>query len=364
MDGMNVALVSFNNDTVQCKHCQHTPYPQSLREEIYALCTPGNNEIERMGRLDRKIGFFMVEIVTQLLKDAKVAKQAIKAIGSHGQTIRHRPDEEYSFSLQIGDAHTLAQRTGIGVVADFRRRDIAAGGEGAPLAPIFHAQVFAQDHKTVCVVNIGGIANLSVINGRNDVYGFDCGPGNVLMDEWCAHHLKTPYDEDGAWAASGEVNNHLLLKLSQHPFINKAPLDPPRSSGREQFNLIWLQQVLAGYKQSIAPQDVQATLAEFTANSINQAIDKCALQHWKEGGGSLYVCGGGAHNKTLMARLQALCTPCSITTTAAIGIDADWVEAVAFAWFAKRHREGLSGNLPTVTGANETTILGCWYPPN
>ena len=280
----------------------------------------------------------------------------MRAIGSHGQTVRHHPPSRQAgrgFSLQIGDPNTIAHLTGITTIADFRRRDIAAGGEGAPLAPAFHAAAFAREGAARAIVNIGGIANATLLDGSGGVLGFDTGPGNTLLDHWVQRHLGTAYDRDGQWSAEGEVSDTLLHRLLAHPFLSAAG---PRSTGKEEFNLDWLGQCLVGLDE-VTPQQVQATLAELTAQSIAAGIRAAAVEV-----NEVYVCGGGGRNTDLMRRLYRHLEPATLDTTAALGMEPEWVEAAAFAWLAYRNCQRLPGNLPAVTGAREAVILGGIYP--
>jgi anhydro-N-acetylmuramic acid kinase len=277
----------------------------------------------------------------------------VRAIGCHGQTLRHRPADGYT--LQIGNAALLAELTGITVVADFRSRDIASGGQGAPLVPAFHAEVLG--HATIhrVIANLGGIANITDLPPGGAVRGWDTGPGNMLLDAWIKRHQGTHYDRDGAWAVSGKADPGLLASLLKHDYLG---LPPPKSAGREQFNLEWLDAILASHGQKrIAPADVQATLLEFTATSLCEAIRReCP------GMQELYVCGGGARNGALMRRIGALLPGARVDTTTALGIDPDWMEALAFAWLARQTLHGVPGNLPAVTGARGPRILGAIHP--
>jgi anhydro-N-acetylmuramic acid kinase len=291
--------------------------------------------------------------VQALLNTAGLDQNAVVAIGNHGQTIRHRPrlGHDQSFSLQIGDAHFLAEASGIKVVADFRSRDICLGGQGAPLVPGFHQAVFANEAINRCVLNIGGIANATYLPTHGAVAGFDTGPGNGLMDSWIQHCLQRPFDTNGDWAASGNLHNELLDSLLKHPFL---ALTPPKSTGREEFTLSWLQAVLAAHA-GVEPRDVQRTLLEYSAVTISDAVKKyCAEVD------ELYVCGGGINNTLLRERLAAL-VQAPVYSTEILGVDPQWVEAMAFAWLAKQCLDGLPGNIPSVTGASQAVVLGAIY---
>lgn len=357
VDGIDSALISCRNDQVQLLDTHQHELPPSIREEIGEISHSGDNEIERMGPLDRELGRLFTAAAMALLEKAGKRPEDVLAIGSHGQTIRHRPPSggsgAGSFSLQLGDPNTIAESTGITTVADFRGRDIAAGGEGAPLAPAFHAAAFAAPGINRAIVNIGGIANASLLQGPELRMGFDTGPGNTLLDHWIQRHCGQGYDRDGLWSAEGTVNQPLLDQLLAHPYF---AMSGPRSSGKEAFNLSWLDECLLSHP-GLAPADVQASLAELTAASIARAIGSCDFAVTE-----VYVCGGGAHNGDLMQRLQAHIAPASLASTAALGLDPDWVEAVTFAWLAQRAMAGLAGNAPAVTGAQGSRVLGAIYP--
>jgi anhydro-N-acetylmuramic acid kinase len=337
------------------------PLPPALHAELLSLCQPGPNEIERMGRADRALGFELANAVNRLLKETGIVHASVRAIGSHGQTIRHRPadssQQPYPFTLQIGDPTTIAQLTGITTVADFRRRDIAAGGQGAPLVPAFHRAVFGNGKggdRARVILNIGGIANITALRTDGAVFGFDTGPGNTLLDAWINRHQQQPFDRDGAWAATGKIHTQLLSTILAEPFLAAAP---PKSTGRELFNLAWLDAQLAQQNDAINPADVQATLVELTASSIATAIGTLPFTPHE-----IFVCGGGAYNRQLMLRLETLLHPRQLGSTAQLGIAPEWVEAAAFAWLAQQTLAGKPGNEPTVTGAEKYCTLGAIYP--
>ena len=355
-DGIDAALVRCDEQGIELLATYEQMIDELLRAEISALSHSGPAEIERMGTLDRKLGEAFADATHALLKAAAVDADSVAAIGSHGQTIRHRPPSaghQPGFTLQIADPNTIAELTGITTVADFRRRDMAAGGEGAPLAPAFHAAAFASSECRRAIVNIGGIANITLLDGDQLVTGFDCGPGNTLLDYWMLRHEGQRFDRSGAWAAEGKVSEALLAELLADPYFT---LQGPRSTGKEAFNPAWLDRALAGFGD-LEPRDVQATLAELTARGIAEAIS--ASSHRPE---EIYICGGGAHNTDLMRRLYRLLAPATLDHTGALGIDPDWVEAVAFAWLAHRTLAGLYGNAPQVTGAAGARVLGGIYP--
>lgn len=358
VDAIDAALITCHGTEIELVATHQHGIPARTREHIASISHPGANEIERMGPLDRELARLFAAATQELLAAASKTPQQIRAIGSHGQTIRHRPRSggaagNDSFTLQLGDPNTIAEITGITTVADFRRRDIAAGGEGAPLAPAFHAATLARDGVNRAVVNIGGIANASLLEGRELRMGFDTGPGNTLLDHWVMRHLNQPFDRDGQWSAAGAASPKLLELLLQHPYFDKSG---PRSTGKEAFNLAWLGQCLLTVND-LQAQDVQATLAELTAASITRAINASGLAI-----AEVYLCGGGAHNSDLMRRLRRLLAPASVESTAAIGMDPDWVEAATFAWLAHQTLEKLAGNAPVVTGAKGPRVLGGIYP--
>lgn len=319
--------------------------PLALKDRIIKLFEPGNNEIDRLGELDREIAELSAKATLEILRSSSMRADQICAIGSHGQTIRHRPELKHAFSLQIGDPNTIAELTGITVVADFRRRDIAAGGQGAPLVAAFHQACFHSTRTQRCIVNIGGIANITVLNPKK-LIGFDSGPGNGLMDFWARKQLGLEYDNKGHWAQSGTLNKALLNQWLSHPYFTK-PF--PKSTGKEEFSNTWLMQSLN--QTNIEPQDIQRTLLELTVLSLTDAILHCCPQ------AEIYVCGGGSHNTYLVDRLaQCLNTP--VATTTQLNWHPDWVEASAFAWLSHQRMEQLAANIPSVTGATEERVLG------
>ena len=351
LDGIDVAVVQLGQE-LKLIGAKCYPIPNETKTAILGLTQPGDDEIERLGKLDIELARLFAAAINHTLHDLNLNRSEILAVGSHGQTIRHRP--KTGFSLQAGDPNLIAAQTNIKVIADFRRKDLAYGGEGAPLVPAFHADQFKSYHTSRVILNIGGMSNITVLPTQGEVRGYDTGPGNVLLDAWCYRHRGVPYDQAGAWAASGICNASLLEKLMSLPFFHEAP---PKSTGREQFNIEWLEHMLnqsADYQ--LSPADIQATLLELTARSISDAITS-----EKHNAPEIYICGGGAHNTALVQRLKQLLEPSSIATTESLGMHPDWVEAAAFAWLAYRALNGLSGNLPSVTGASKETILGGIY---
>jgi anhydro-N-acetylmuramic acid kinase len=350
LDGLDIALIE-QSETTTLLATHYLPMPQELRAELLALCAPGPDELARAAMAEQSWVRLAAQGIQTLLKQQELSPTSIRAIGSHGQTIRHEPAR--GFTIQIGNPALLAELTGIRVVSDFRRRDVAAGGQGAPLVPAFHEALFGEQRSYRAVLNVGGFSNLSLLAPDQPVRGFDCGPGNVLMDAWIQRQRGDSYDRDGAWAASGKVQPELLEALLGDPFFKT---QGPKSTGRELFNLDWLDQHL-GKPLRYAEADVQATLLELTAISITRALHS-AQRETEE----LLVCGGGAHNRTLMTRLAALLPGCAVNSTQSHGVPADWVEAMAFAWLAHCCLEGIPANRPSVTGANGLRVLGAIYP--
>ena len=353
-DGIDAALVDLSNNQVKLIAHHSHDLPPGSKVHIAQLALPSANELDTLCTLDIELAEAFAQASLELLHQSRVNKDRVRAIGSHGQTIRHQPPKRKPrpFTLQIGDPNTIAELTGIDVVADFRRRDVAAGGHGAPLAPAFHSAAFSSKTTNRVILNIGGMANISFLSAdQAPVLGFDTGPGNVLMDAWISTCKDQEYDQGGLWAASGTVQTQLLAKLMQHPFISAVP---PKSTGREAFNLSWLKQELADLGP-LATENVQATLLEFTSQSISHQIKRLGANV------EVYVCGGGSHNQQLMNSLAKALHPYSVQTTEQLGIHPDWVEAVTFAWLAKQTIDGNHSNLPSVSGARGLRILGGIY---
>lgn len=349
LDGIDAVLAEFENNTPRLVHSLFWPFEQPLREELLSLNKKGANELERMALAANQLSQLYAGAVLELLEQSGTSAGQVKAVGCHGQTVRHRPD--LGFTSQLANPALLAELTGIAVVADFRSRDIAAGGQGAPLVPAFHNAVFRHPEQHRVIVNIGGISNLTSLPPAGKVLGFDCGPGNLLLDGWIQRYLGQPYDKDGAWAASGDVISNMLERFLAEPFF---ALPPPKSTGRDLFSQDWLRHFLTA---GSPPADVQSTLLELTVESVALSI-----MNYCETAGEIYVCGGGAHNGELMRRLQRRLAGKKVGRTDELGIDADWVEAFAFAWLARQTLLGLPGNLPDVTGARGPRILGAIYP--
>lgn len=382
LDGIDAVLCQFheltedNDEPVEILATISEPFPEDLRSALLALATPNGvadlieqnglvfqSELDVFGWASVFYAEFASHLAVQLMQNAQVTPDEVSAIGCHGQTVRHRP--EWAFSLQLLDPNVLAERTGVAVVSDFRRRDMAVGGQGAPLVPAFHQAVFGQTEfiqtkNQRVILNLGGIANITVLQNDKNVIGFDTGVANLLLDAWCQRHTGQAFDENGDWAKSGEVIEPLLQKMLTHPFF---ALPAPKSTGREDFNLSWLEEKLHDFNQeqhhknpnfAYSPADVQATLTELTAVSVANAIKATAKQET----GELFVCGGGAFNQFLISRLQANLPSWTVTTTDKIGLSPRWVEAVAFAWLAQQTILNQPSNLPSVTGAKKAVVLG------
>lgn len=349
LDGVDAALVEFAGNGQKTIGTCYLPYPEPLREEALALQAPGTDELHRTALLAQQLTQLYAAAVKEVLAHTGVSVSHVRAIGCHGQTLRHRPADGYT--IQIGNPALLAELTGISVVADFRSRDIAAGGQGAPLVPAVHSALFGTPSRHRVLLNLGGIANVTDLHPNREVKGFDCGPANILLDAWINKHLGHRYDAEGQWAQQGRVIPPLLDTLRSHPFFG---MPPPKSCGREEFNLEWLQEQLEGTER---PEDVQATLLCLTSWSSAEAI-----RNWCGHPDELYVCGGGAHNLALLAQLSGELPDTRVTSTDALGVPPDWVEAIAFAWLARQHMKGLPGNLVEVTGARGPRILGALYP--
>jgi anhydro-N-acetylmuramic acid kinase len=349
-DGIDAVLVRFEPH-LEVIGASTSPYPDALRARLLALTSSkAAIALDDYGALDVAVGACFADAALSLMRDTGVDRSHIVAIGSHGQTVRHRPGGEHPFTLQIGDPAVIAERTRITTIADFRRADVAAGGQGAPLLPALHAAIFASNETRV-VLNLGGIANITILTPDRDVLGFDTGPANCLLDAWALRHIGTSRDEGGAWAARGRIDRDLLAALLSDPYFRAAP---PKSTGREYFNLDWLDARVRG---DVAPENAQATLLALSATTIAEAIRTSACDV-----SAVFACGGGVHNPTLMDALGAQLAPTALQTTAALGLDPDYVEATGFAWLARARLAGTPGNLPGVTGARGPRVLGAIYP--
>ncbi|UXN35021.1 anhydro-N-acetylmuramic acid kinase [Avibacterium paragallinarum] len=358
LDGVDLALMDFSLQPAQLVATDFVPMPQNLRENLTALIHSGQGTLQQIGELDQQLGLLYADSINQFLAKHSLSATQIQAVGCHGQTIWHAPQGQFPFTWQIGNANVIAAKTGITTVADFRRKDMAYGGQGAPLVPAFHQGIFADPTRITVVLNIGGISNISVLVPNQPVIGYDTGVGNALMDSWIAKHQGKSYDKNGEWAKTGQSNAALLQALLADPYFS---LPAPKSTGRERFNLAWLEKILD--KQTalfpLAPQDVQATLAEFTAQCTARELTGFAQSDLPR---LLLVCGGGARNPVIMAHLQRLLPEWQLATTTDYGLDADYLEAAAFAWLAYRRMENLPSNEPSVTGASRAVSLGGIYP--
>lgn len=350
MDSIDTALVEIHKNKFKLIDTIESPIDDALRQEILAVCTPGPNGIHRMATLDVKLGKRFADSVLALLNKTNLKAKDIAAIGSHGQNIRHMPTGELPYTLQIGDPNIIAAETGITTVGDFRRRDIALGGQGAPLTPAFHQFIFQHLPNTQWVVNIGGICNITLLKPNAPIIGFDTGPGNALLDRWCFEHTHMPFDRYGEMARKGSIHAELLSRMLSDPYFEQAP---PKSTGIEYFNLDWLNTHLHQLGETISPADVQATLVELTAKTIADSLNTEIAEH-------VWVCGGGAKNSYLMERLQTHCQT-KILSTDAMGVPGNWLEACAFAWFAYQTVHRQTCNLPSVTGARCASVLGAIY---
>lgn len=350
LDGVDAALVDFGPDRPQLLNTHFLPYSDAIKRSALALHDSHINELDNTAILANQLSHLYAEVVHGLLDKARLGNEKIRAIANHGQTIRHQPERGYT--LQIGNNALLAELTRIDVIGDFRSRDIAAGGQGAPLVPAFHNAIFSEPDTHRVIVNIGGIGNLTDLPPRGTVRGFDTGPGNLLMDSWIMEHRHQAYDRDGAWAAQGKVNPDLLQQLLSHEFFR---LPPPKSTGRDDFNMGWLQNELRRYR--IDPVDVQATLLALTTQSISEAIKR-----YCQGATEVYLCGGGARNKALFDSLGRAMPHLRFDITDSLGVASDWVEAFAMAWLGWKTIRRDPANLPEVTGAKGRRVLGAIYP--
>ena len=355
LDGIDAVVADFapkSGKPCETLGAAHIAYPTMLRDELLALQQPGNNELVRACAAANLLAELYSEAIARALAEGKVAHEDVKAAGVHGQTLRHRPDR--GFTVQLNNPARVAEKSRVMVVADFRSRDVAAGGQGAPLVPAFHAALFGRRGRHRVIVNLGGIANITDLTREGAVRGFDVGPGNVLSDLWCGRNRGATYDAQGAWAAEGKPNPALLEALLADPFFN-AP--PPKSTHRDRFSLPWLEERLAAAKIDDEAENIQATLVALTARTIGDAIRAYAPD-----ADEILACGGGARNATLMRALAAEVAPRKLGTTADEGVPIEQVEALAFAWLAREALAGRPGNLPEVTGARGKRILGAVYP--
>lgn len=355
LDGIDVALVDMSDKQVKlvASHCY--PIPEEIRQQLTEICVNKHATLQQLGEIDHRLGHLYADVIHDLLVKNHLHPESIQAIGCHGQTIFHSPNSPYPFTMQIGDANIIAARTKITTIADFRRKDMAFGGQGAPLVPAFHQAIFADKTKHRVILNIGGISNFTVISPQHTLTGYDTGPGNTLLDAWIYQHQGKTYDKDAQWALGGQIDPALLSHLLDDPYF---ALAAPKSTGRELFNLAWLNKKLAGC--TLSPQDIQATLVELTVVSVVNELKKLNLT--PDLACELLVCGGGARNIMIMQRFAEHLKQWSVKTTNDLGVDIDYVEAMAFAWLAHQRIHGLAGNVPEVTGAIQAISLGAIYP--
>jgi len=353
MDGVDAVLVEFSHGKPRLVASHDQPIPSALLAKLHTLANPMTGDINLLGQCDRACGELFALASLNLLKLANIAPEEVIAIGSHGQTVRHMPNGEHPFTIQIGDANVIAALTNIDTIADFRRKDMALGGQGAPLVPAFHQQLFSGESTSRVILNIGGIANITWLPAHsNEIKGFDTGPGNTLLDYWFSQHHQQTYDNGGQWASQGSYCPALLAKMLQHPYFNQAA---PKSTGRELFNPQWLSNHLEQFS-ALSPPDIQATLAQLTAESIGRDIEQLSPT------AQVYLCGGGIFNLDLVARLKARLPKATIASSAQLGLAPQWVEGIAFAWLAYCHIERQPANLPQVTGASRQAVLGALFP--
>jgi anhydro-N-acetylmuramic acid kinase len=351
VDGIDCVLVDCEQRVPRLVHARGASLDRQLRQDILRLCEGDNIDLPMLGQTHIRIGQQFAAAVNALLEEAEIDASRVRAIGSHGQTVWHQPDGEAPFTLQLGDPNTIAQLTGISTVADFRGRDMAAGGQGAPLAPLLHRQAFHSQNVDRAIINIGGISNITVLPRQGDCLAFDSGPGNVLMDYWVNKQLGKDFDENGEFASQGMFNLSLLNALLDEEYLRR---EIPKSTGRELFNGQWLEGKLRDLGP-IKPEDVQATLLTFTVTTLVSGLSRYSAPQ------EIYICGGGAHNKALMEELGKVASDYSVLTTAELGIDPDWVEAIAFAWMGKEAIAGRPIDTSPFTGAKEPVYLGGIY---
>ncbi len=356
IDGIDASLVEFCEDQIKTLAFEYIPFTESIKKKIQELSNPDNLiHLNEYGSTDTKLGHLFAQATNQLLTKTAISNLEITAIGSHGQTIYHAPNQPSAFSLQIGDPNIIAEKTGITTIADFRRRDIATGGQGAPLVPAFHQEFFSRlfnlNKQKISIINIGGIANITYLSDKKTI-GFDIGPGNTLLDYWIQKNLNLPYDKDGKWARSGNPNIKLIDDLKQDLYFQ---LTPPKSTGKEYFSSSWLKKKISNFPDCSA-KDIQASLCQLTADTITEAIQKYAPLT-----NQTLICGGGVHNEYLVECINKN-LPHSVLSTAEFGVNPDHIEAMAFAWLARQTIKNLPGNLMEVTGAKSPVILGGIYP--
>lgn len=347
-DGVDAVLVNFSQAKMEILHAVCTPYPTAIKTTLDQLIDTGKPPAKAVENLlDENLGRFFARIAQNLLRDTGMETRDIRAIGSHGQTVWHDPNGEPAITIQLGKPEFIAKGTSCTVVANFRQADLQAGGQGAPLAPLLHQKLFQSESENRAVLNLGGIANLTLLPAAGGVSGYDCGPGNCLMDIWTQKHLHQNYDKNGNWASKGETDNKLLSTLLDDPYFK---LPPPKSTGLEYFNQQWLDEKLS--RSTLEPIDVQSTLAELTASSVVESLEGAALPD------RLLVCGGGTHNHHLMRRLAAALPDVIVESTKRYGVDPDWVEGLLFAWLAHERLNESKQDTPAITGADRPVLLG------
>lgn len=353
MDGVDTALVSIEDSRITLLAHDEFPMADDIKARLLEVCIGQKTDLIAIGELDHQLGHLFADAVLQLLDKSGTPASSVTAIGNHGQTVFHQPTGDSPFTMQLGDANIIAAKTQIQTVADFRRKDMALGGQGAPLVPAFHHTIFHPRDSSVVVLNIGGISNISVLRPNHPTLGYDTGPGNMLMDAWVDKHTGEKFDRGALFALTGQLNQALLEQLLSESYLSQLP---PKSTGRELFNLPWLEQQLTEFKY-LAAEDVQRTLCEYTALTIANEVGTYRLGNQP----ALYVCGGGTRNPLLMKRLAELLPSWDVDSTTSKGVDADYMEAMAFAWLAQRHVHQLPSNLPEVTGASRAASLGVLY---
>lgn len=355
MDGVDAVCVDLTGKFPRILATHVQLIPREIKEAVLSIAMGLPHDVSQVAILDERMGILFADAALAVIERADKTPSSIQAIGSHGQTVIHHPSGDWPFTTQIGDPNIIADRTGVTTVADFRRRDMAAGGQGAPLVPAFHQAVFRSSEINRLVVNIGGMSNITVLpkDSAVAVTGFDTGPGNVLLDAWVSLHCATPLDEGGNWAATGKIHHELLEELLADEFFSRPP---PKSTGRDRFNLSWVQERLARVSDRVSSEDVQRTLCELTVRTLSAAISQ-----YSEAPREVLVCGGGVHNPLIMEGLSQALAGNAVYSTQRYGLQPDWVEATAFAWLADRTLSGLPGNLPSVTGARRPVLLGAIY---
>jgi len=356
LDGIDIALVNITSENISFIIGETYPIPDNIKSDLLTICEKKQSSLQKLGEIDHQLGKLYAETINHFINNHQINKNNIIAIGCHGQTIFHSPIGDNPFTMQIGDANIIAAKTEITTIADFRRKDMALGGQGAPLVPAFHQAIFSDPNKNRIILNIGGISNISVLTPNKPIIGYDTGPGNVLLDSWIMDNLGQQYDKDANWAKKGKVNSNLLNELLNEQYF-KRPY--PKSTGRELFNLNWLKQKLKAF--NLLAQDIQATLVELTVSSVvNELSSKQLLDPSLPC--ELFICGGGAKNPLIIERFSKLLPNWLVNTTDQQGISGDYLEAIAFAWLAYCRVNNLTSNIPTVTGAAKSVSLGVIYP--